>query len=440
MATRHVTHPDATRIIICCDGTGNSEYLGIERSPQTNVSRISRYITPHRAASGGRQLVHYLPGIGTAADNSASSNLWNKMIGEGLDRAIQEAYSFLCHNFDQGAGDEIILIGFSRGAFAVRCIVDLIQQAGLLTKAGLFQLLDIYARWKENQTLPALAADHQRRGVRIKVCAVWDTVSSMGFQWPGWLRYSNPPGSPNFVHSELSECIDNAFQALSLHEQRYHFYPIVWQFSPRSHRLEQCWFMGYHSDIGGGNETESLAHFALAWMISKLLEFVDFDFTNYWQPEPTLSSWRLGLPKLKLMDPFNHWPYKVLGSTYRKPRCQFWNIQGRRETAPNEDISRERMHCTVRFLKDEQPFEQPMSLRGRLYNNPSPPTNRLWNLLFIGNGPSVPYTVEEATFDPIEKELLEKWLRIEWALLPAGAGNPLPLSIIASLQAWLSSQ
>ncbi|KAL2686894.1 hypothetical protein Neosp_004437 [[Neocosmospora] mangrovei] len=109
------------KIIVCCDGTSNSEY--IENNPPTNVSRIARCIPPEDNI-GRRQVVYYHPGIGTDVGNPRNS--WNQGVGNGLDQVIIEAYSFICHNYNADALDQIILIGFSRGAFAVRCIADLI--------------------------------------------------------------------------------------------------------------------------------------------------------------------------------------------------------------------------------------------------------------------------------------------------------------------------
>lgn len=224
---------------------------------------------------------------------------------------VMEAYSFICHNYDEHRRDWIILIGFSRGAFTVRCVADLIRHVGLLTKMGLSYLPEIYDLWlnrlgniPQRQKLQDRCRElflcrHLRQEIRIKVCAVWDTVSSIGIPWPA-LFGAQRPADPNFVHSDLYDGIDNAFQALSLHERRYHFRPLVWR-HPNGRtlncNLEQCWFMGYHSDIGGGNKDESLAHFALAWMISKLWRFLKFDLHTLCQVTPSTSSWTVGSGK-----------------------------------------------------------------------------------------------------------------------------------------------
>ena len=57
------------------------------------------------------------------------------LTGSGIKENIREAYSFLATNFIEG--DEIFLLGFSRGAFTARSVGGLIIDLGLLTKSGL---------------------------------------------------------------------------------------------------------------------------------------------------------------------------------------------------------------------------------------------------------------------------------------------------------------
>lgn len=55
-------------------------------------------------------------------------------------------------NYEEG--DEIILIGFSRGAFTARSIGGLIGAIGLLTRKGLENFYSIFRDW-ENQVNPS---------------------------------------------------------------------------------------------------------------------------------------------------------------------------------------------------------------------------------------------------------------------------------------------
>jgi hypothetical protein len=54
-------------------------------------------------------------------------------------------------NYEEG--DEIILIGFSRGAFTARSIGGLIAAVGLLTRKGLGAFYPVFLDW-ENQADP----------------------------------------------------------------------------------------------------------------------------------------------------------------------------------------------------------------------------------------------------------------------------------------------
>jgi len=184
----------------------------------------------------------------------------------------------MCNNYEEH--DEIILIGYSRGAFAVRCLVDLIDKVGLLTKMGLFHLWRVYDLWSRGEGEISGLDPHRRTDVHIKACVLWDTVNSTG--------------SLKFVHSVGKGLVDNCFHALALHEHRKPLLPIVLEKPLGAEgNLEQCWFVGYHGDIGGGVKDDALAHFALAWVMSRLKSFVDLDFIGFWEHEMGTSSWKL---------------------------------------------------------------------------------------------------------------------------------------------------
>ena len=82
----------------------------------------------------------------TRADASAGGYL-----GEGISENIREAYSFLATNYEDG--DEIFLIGFSRGAFTARSIGGLISSIGLLQRSAMQDFYPIFKDW-ENQYNP----------------------------------------------------------------------------------------------------------------------------------------------------------------------------------------------------------------------------------------------------------------------------------------------
>lgn len=206
----------------------------------------------------------------------------------GLYENIMAAYHFIAMNYETHQ-DEIHLVGFSRGAFTARGLAQLIYDIGIFSKRGLGNLPQVFEAWKEGnnakvqQELERIRTiGDLRENVRIRTCAVWDTVGSFALPMPGIVRQP-APRKLKFINSTLCPNIDNAFQALSLHEHRRHFQAIVWKKPSGTNQiLKQCWFHGFHSDIGGGNEEGIFAHFPLMWMFDQMMGFVKLDSRNLW--------------------------------------------------------------------------------------------------------------------------------------------------------------
>ncbi|KAI0109192.1 hypothetical protein GGR51DRAFT_513038 [Nemania sp. FL0031] len=372
------------KIIVCCDGTAHSAIKGNDFNPYTNVLRFSRCIKSEDQKKCP-QIVGYISGIGTSDGNPI--NRYLQGTGIGIDEKIKEAYSFICNNYN--TEDEIFLIGFSRGAFVARCVADLVGKFGILTKMGIHYLPNIYDLWQRNDSnkiegpveAPSFATpepfpqsdmnrdefkkklqsfiasdDYVRKNVHIKVCAVWDTVASLGGISTNLRVFRRWKSRKlNFVDSNLCHSIDFAIQALSLNEHRSPFLPIVWKLPDGEEeekkdgmfRLQQCWFMGYHSDVGGGRRGEGLAHFPLAWMMSKLEAFLDFDRDNFWNPRPTGIDGAENDPA-RLRDSMSK-RYWLAGSCYRRPKQQFFTPHP--QTYDSDQIkSNETRHFSVNIL------------------------------------------------------------------------------------------
>jgi hypothetical protein len=60
---------------------------------------------------------------------------------------IVECYRFICDNYE--VGDEIVIIGFSRGAFTARSVADMVCALGFLNHAGIEQLPHIFNDYKQ---------------------------------------------------------------------------------------------------------------------------------------------------------------------------------------------------------------------------------------------------------------------------------------------------
>ncbi|KAK1995094.1 hypothetical protein LX36DRAFT_659938 [Colletotrichum falcatum] len=139
------------RIIACCDGTwNNSNTTG---NIPTNVARLSSAIA-HKCCTGMPQVVYYTRGPGTDESSLAGKYLGG-LLGMGVKQEIRDTYRFICDNYNPG--DEIILIGFSRGAFTARSVSGFVCNIGILNRLGLSHFPDIFddyqdfAKWKSGQ-------------------------------------------------------------------------------------------------------------------------------------------------------------------------------------------------------------------------------------------------------------------------------------------------
>lgn len=103
---------------------------------------------------------------------------------------------------------------------------------------------------------------------------------SLGTPRISWLEklglQSSASKAMGFYNTRLSDCIENAFQALALDERRTSFSPALWEKAPGNMtRLRQVWFPGAHSNVGGGYNDQELANITLAWMMSQIRPFLD---------------------------------------------------------------------------------------------------------------------------------------------------------------------
>jgi uncharacterized protein (DUF2235 family) len=270
------------RLIVCTDGTWNSrDAAAADGSGLTNVAKLANAIA-ERGADGVAQEVYYHPGVGTGW-------WWDRAVGgafgSGLSRNVQACYAWLVERYEPG--DRLYFFGFSRGAYTARSLVGFIRNCGVLRrehKGRINAAYDFYRdRAPEKHPRSALAASFREQyahpgQVTIKCVGVWDTVGSLGVPTSGpvgWLtrkRYG-------FHDVTLSSWVENAFQALAIDERRKPFAPAVWEVSDADRKkpdfkqhIEQVWFAGVHSNVGGGYPDSQLSDLALAWMYAKASE------------------------------------------------------------------------------------------------------------------------------------------------------------------------
>ncbi len=297
----------AKRLIVCLDGTWNSADDGCP----TNVVRMMRAIAPVDPV-GTPQITFYDAGVG--ADGGMIDRLVDGMTGRGLEQNVRDGYRFLAHNWLPG--DEIYVFGFSRGAFTARSLCGFIDLVGLLPKSRVDRLdaaWDLYRTPKAKRDPAALArlTRDARRDVKVRCLGVFDTVGSLGVPLQSLQLLSH---RHRFHDAELSSLVECAFHALAIDEQRGPFGPVLWQ-KARGQDLpqvvEQVWFPGAHSNVGGGWADTSVSNLALKWLIRRVQAHSDLAFdegyiTRQLRPNPLgkISDSRTPLYALSRVWPF----------------------------------------------------------------------------------------------------------------------------------------
>ncbi|GHE04359.1 hypothetical protein U879_00570 [Defluviimonas sp. 20V17] len=195
--------------------------------------------------------------------------------GRGINRQIRRAYGFLASRYRPG--DRIFLMGYSRGAYAVRSLAGVIDRVGLLRAehANVRNIRTAYRHYQmpvSHETAAAFAQRFCHKDVKIEMIGVWDTVKALGWRLPILHRFSAPRHA--FHNHDLGPAILRGFHALALDETRLAFAPVLWN-TPEAWpgRVEQVWFRGTHGDVGGMlGEFEAarpLANIPLVWMLEQ---------------------------------------------------------------------------------------------------------------------------------------------------------------------------
>src|SRR5258705_297742 len=111
------------RIVIGFDGTWNKpadENLREDQQVETNVRRFYESVA-ERDANGAQQIKWYDEGVGS----KWYDRFLGGTLGAGLELNIMQGYEFLAKEYTDG--DEVYILGFSRGAYTARSLVGMIR-------------------------------------------------------------------------------------------------------------------------------------------------------------------------------------------------------------------------------------------------------------------------------------------------------------------------
>jgi len=128
-------------IVVYSDGTGQDGGVRAEQhiSNVYKMYRSSR-VHPDNAIDPAEQICFYDPGLGTDSGARGLTGIMRKIdkllqsvTGRGITKNMADCYEFIINHYKEG--DRIYLIGFSRGAYTVRCLANTIMLCGIPTKA-----------------------------------------------------------------------------------------------------------------------------------------------------------------------------------------------------------------------------------------------------------------------------------------------------------------
>lgn len=281
-------------IIICLDGTWNypENYEGgviatsnvfkfwqnLEGKRRTGLewaagaSRIKEW----RSADGKtRQVGLYYHGVGNPATYSKLGLIIGGAFGFGAENVKEEAYRDIIRLYTSKE-DKITVVGFSRGAAIARLVAAYVGKNGVphltLSDTRIGKLIVGWARklfkgWKWCQ----------KREARVNFLGIWDTVGAFGL---GKNLFGIPFQQINLLKDmNVSECVEHVVHLLAADEQRDSFEPtLVEPPMPRPDgsiagtTIDEVWFPGVHSNVGGGFANDGLAMISLEYMVGKFEE------------------------------------------------------------------------------------------------------------------------------------------------------------------------
>ncbi|MGB7407285.1 MAG: DUF2235 domain-containing protein [Pontixanthobacter sp.] len=304
------------RLVFCFDGTWNK----INEKALTNVALTAAAVSNKGFELGpdGKldeskpvsQIIHYDAGVGT----NRLEKLSGGALGKGLYENVQEAYTFLCLNYEPG--DEIYVFGFSRGAYTARSFAGLVGNCGIMKSEHLEKVIKAAEIYKERSSAnddekkeklqrlmfglhrnfgcDVVTCDaeadwkrtrhglegHKQQKIKIAYLGLWDTVKTL---------IDTSRTEREFHDDDIPECALSGRHAVALDEYRQAFAPTLWDNTDEANRrahdrisdqrpfeeykyatdraFAEVWFPGTHGGVGGGGDIRGLSDNAMLWVL-----------------------------------------------------------------------------------------------------------------------------------------------------------------------------
>lgn len=207
----------------------------------TNVVMFLKYYE-----EGNDSSYYYFPGVGTSG--GLVGYMFGGAFGTGAHRRVNKAFKKLKTEFsrDEKADEEIVIIGYSRGAAIARLFAD--------------KIFRDYRKIKRSDGKPLTSRP------QIKFLGLFDTVASFG----------NPFDDNEYMFKDrIPKNVLRTVHAMSLDERNDGF----GLDRAYGRNILEVWFKGGHGDIGGNSETSGgtqrnskRANISLLFMLKEALK------------------------------------------------------------------------------------------------------------------------------------------------------------------------
>jgi len=258
--------PRERNVFIFMDGTWNDENGKQGSGLVTNVFKLYSSLEEDSAI----QISRYFRGIG----NDDDYNFWGNYIcgGTGRDekKIRDEAYATIAREYHPG--DRIYIFGFSRGAASARMLANQVY------KEGIPENIKVIWETSANRTTRNIEdrfvryiSSGKRHDVNVEFLGVWDTVGAfgipvniLGIPFARWNLFKN-------MH--VAENVKKAVHCVCLDETRDAYVPTLMNYKPDA--IEEVWFPGVHSDVGGSYKESALGKISLKFMVDRLKDHLN---------------------------------------------------------------------------------------------------------------------------------------------------------------------
>ena len=252
----------SNKLIFCFDGTSNEPADSNDFTEDTSISNILKLhiflggnLKNEPNSKTPNQRSFYYSGVGTRGN--WLQKILNSMFAPAsfdISDILEEAKDDLNRHYKNG--DEVYIFGFSRGAAIARIFASKCTQ-------------------------------------EIQFIGVFDTVAAIKGKGLDLNPETYPSSGVLFENGTMDKRIKKAVHLVSIDEKRLAFQPTLIN---KREGVEEIWFAGVHSDIGGGYWFDALSDITLDFMINKInnlgennslqiLDIWEINFTNFKEKE-----------------------------------------------------------------------------------------------------------------------------------------------------------